>query len=413
MNTTTYFFLACSGLLSVAGCNGSDGPNTGGTNTGGAGANQAPVISALSADREGMLMGSGHATLTLEATDPDGDTLTFAWTVTDGTLDKSDGPGPVVLSAPGQRGTVTVKVTVTDGRGGSADKTLDMGVLGFVQVPQIPFKMTFNAVSFSSADDGVAVGGAETTTGNVPYIMHYKAGTWTDETKGASGHLTATKAFAPDDIWATGGGGLGFHYDGTTWKQFTVPGGCVHGMDAIDPDDIWVTPAEGQAYMRRYTGGALNAWTQYPAPGSSGMNGVSMVSEDDGWAVGAAGRVIRFDGTEWTKQSVSVSALLKGVHMLSATEGFIVGGSGKVLRWDGTAWSEQTTDAGTTALTAVYAVASDEVWAVGAKGTILHYDGTAWTTVPSHTKELLNAVTFVSPTSGWIVGENGTILHLE
>jgi hypothetical protein len=287
-------------------------------------------------------------------------------------------------------------------------------VLGWV-VPESAAGLTpglaFNAVSFSGADDGVIVGGDELV--NVPAVYRYSNGVWADETVGTAGHMTAVSAIAPDNMWTAGGGGLAFHFDGTEWAQFTVPGGCVHGIDFLNANDIWVTPAEGQPYMRRYTGGMVNQWANFTAPMSSGMNGVSMVSDADGWAVGNSGMAYRFNGTDWQVVDTGVTAGLKQVDMISAEDGWIVGGMGTVIHWDGTAWTPSETPVGAANMNGVYAVATDDVWAVGSNGTIIHYDGVAWTQVPSPLAAELTAVYFTSASDGWIAGLNSTILHLE
>ena len=390
----------------VAGCSSSDGDDNG-----------APTISELSVDREALVVGNGTAIATAVATDPDGDPLQYSWTISTGSVDSSLGAGQALLMAPAERGTVTVTVTVADGRGGVAEKSVNVGVLGWVapaSVGAVPAGMDFNALAFANPDDGVIVGGSDTSlTGNVPYILHYQSGVWTDETKGASGHLTTVAAMATDNILAVGGGGLAFHYDGSSWNQITVPGGCVHGIDYVNANNVWATPAEGQPYMRQYTGGALTSWTNFAIPASSGMGGVSMVSETDGWAVGNAGRVIHFDGTAWQQQTVPVTQALKTVDMVATDDGWIVGAGGMVMHWDGASWTVAQTAAGSTAVNGVYALASDDVWAVGNGGLIMHYDGTAWLTVPSPITSDLQAVYFTSSGNGWITGFDSAILHFE
>ena len=403
-NCRTMVLLACSVLAAASGC-GADTSSD----------NHNPVIQDLSVDQDAVLAGGGVAAVTVLASDPDGDPLQYAWNVSIGALDASSGAGPMSFTAGPERGTATISVTVTDGQGGVATQSVDLGVLGWVppaSAGTVPAGLPFAAVGFATADEGVIAGGSDTGS-NVPYIYHYKAGAWTDETKGASGHLTAVAAMASNNLWVAGGGGLAFHNDGTKWSQLTIPGGCVHGLDFVGADNIWATPAEGQPYMRQYTGGALTAWTQFAVPASTGMGGVSMASATDGWAVGNAGRVIHFDGSAWQQVDAGVTAALKTVDMVAPNDGWIVGATGTLLHWDGSAWTPIQTPAGTTALNGVYAVAADDVWVVGNNGTILHWDGAAWTLVPSGTTSALMAVTMISPTDGWIVGAESTILHLE
>ncbi len=375
--------------------------------------NAPPVIASLTADKDGIVALIGTAELMVDASDPDGDTLELTWEVTAGAVTPLVDSNTATFAAPPERGLATVTVTVTDGNGGEATETVDIGVLGWV-VPEsaagVATGVTFNAVSFSDDENGVAVGGDHTT--NVPTIYQYAGGAWTDETVGDVGHLTAAAAIAPNNMWSAGGGGLAFHFDGTTWSQFTIPGGCTHGMDAFSANDIWVTPAEGQPYMRQYTGGTVNEWVSHTVPTNPGLNGVSMASEDDGWTVGNSGAAFRFNGTDWQEFDTGVSAALKQVDMLTPDDGWIVGGMGTILHWDGTAWTPHTTGA-TGDLNGVYAVATDDVWVVGAAGTILHWDGVAWAAVPSPVTTTLLSVHFASPSNGWIVGDQSTIVHLE
>lgn len=375
--------------------------------------NSPPEISGLSADKDAILAPIGTTLLTVDANDPDGDTLEFAWEVTVGALAPGADDGTAVLTAPPDRGTATVTVTVTDGNGGEATETLDVSVVGWV-VPEsavaISADISFNSISFADAENGVAVGGDHEL--NVPTIYRYTGGTWVDETTGTVGHMTAASAIAPDNMWTAGGGGLAFHFDGVEWSQFTIPGGCTHGMDFLSANDIWATPAEGQPYMRRYTGGMVNAWESYTAPQTTGVNGVSMVSDTDGWAVGNGGTALRFNGTDWQPVDTGVPAALSQVDMITAEDGWIVGAVGTLLHWDGAAWMPVAAPSAD-ALHGVFALATDDVWAVGDNGTIMHWDGVTWTLLPSPVAAVLSTVHFTSPSEGWIAGFDGTILHLE
>jgi hypothetical protein len=400
---------ACAMLAAFAGCGSDSGADNG-----------PPVITELSVDHEAVLAGGGLAAVTVAATDPDGDPLQYAWSVTAGTLDAAAGPGPRTFAAPAERGIATITVAVSDGQGGVATQSVDVGVFGWVppaSAGTVEPGLPFTAVAFSSADDGVVVGGSEASVAlNVPRIFHFRGspegGAFTDETKGTAGHLTGAIAFGPNDIWTVGGGGILFHFDGAAWAQRTVPGGCAHGIDALSPTDIWVSPGEPlQTVMRHNATGGLASGDWQSVTLAAGLNGgVSLVAPDDGWVVG--GSVARYDGTNWLQVDVPVTTALKSVDMVDANDGWIVGASGKSMHWDGQAWTEVSTPA-TGMLNDVWAVATDDVWAVGNGGVILHWDGTVWSLVPSPTAEHLMGITMVTATNGWIVGANSTILHLE
>lgn len=79
------------------------------------GANQAPVISSLSASPSGILYG-GSTTLTCIASDPDGDVVRYSWSASEGSI---TGVGnKVTWIAPNKGGNFNVTVIVSDGKGG-------------------------------------------------------------------------------------------------------------------------------------------------------------------------------------------------------------------------------------------------------------------------------------------------------
>jgi outer membrane protein OmpA-like peptidoglycan-associated protein/opacity protein-like surface antigen len=82
--------------------------------------NRSPVAS-CSADKTTIYAGSGDFVIVrADASDPDGDPLTYYWTANGGSVDGS-GPEARWNSGGTNPGTYTVKVHVDDGRGGSAD----------------------------------------------------------------------------------------------------------------------------------------------------------------------------------------------------------------------------------------------------------------------------------------------------
>jgi hypothetical protein len=83
--------------------------------------NQVPSIISLVADPASLVPGDG-ATISCEASDPDGDALNYTWEYTGGTL---QGTGSTVTwIAPSVANTYTVKVTVSDGNGGAANSSV-------------------------------------------------------------------------------------------------------------------------------------------------------------------------------------------------------------------------------------------------------------------------------------------------
>ncbi|MFW6125639.1 MAG: DNRLRE domain-containing protein [Chloroflexota bacterium] len=84
-------------------------------------AGHAPIIDSVTADSETVGVG-GTSTITCDASDADGDTLSYLWATTGGTI---SGTGDVVTwTAPSTAGDYTVSVTVEDGTGRTAESSL-------------------------------------------------------------------------------------------------------------------------------------------------------------------------------------------------------------------------------------------------------------------------------------------------
>lgn len=320
----------------------------------------------------------------------------------------------IALDEPGVA-TVTVEVITS---AGVDTETAEVTVVGFgleSQVADLDLLLPtedipFNSVSFASPDVGWVVAGGEGYY-DKPIIINYRDGTWTDQTQGAQGHMHAAWANSEDDFFATGGAGLTFHWDGDSWTEFFIPGGCVHGLSFLNPEDGWVTPAEGQPFMRRHTVGEAWDWESYTAPASYGMSGVSTVSDDFGFAVGNQGRVFEFDGDEWFDVDSSTDEDLHGIAMLSDIKGWAVGNRGTIVFWDGTSWEQVETPTDND-LYGIQVLNSQSVWAVGEGGTILFFGGDEWVELPSPTDATLKGLFLFDGASGWIVGQEGTVIEL-
>ena len=111
------------------------------------------------------------------------------------------------------------------------------------------------------------------------------------------------------------------------------------------------------------------------------------------------------------------NSLLETVSMISPNEGWAVGGilettphSGTILHYRNGKWIPFSRS-DTPFLTSVVMLSSDDGWIVGEDGMILHYTGSDWTSIDSSTTKILYGLAMVSATEGWAVGEGGTILH--
>jgi len=88
-------------------------------------ANQSPTITSLEADPISLNPGEGSS-ITCIASDPDGDALSYAWTCTGGAV--SGAGAQVTWVAPSVVKNYSVGVTVSDGKGGTANRSVSVAV---------------------------------------------------------------------------------------------------------------------------------------------------------------------------------------------------------------------------------------------------------------------------------------------
>ncbi|WP_141753818.1 hypothetical protein [Streptomyces luteocolor] len=151
-----------------------------------------------------------------------------------------------------------------------------------------------------------------------------------------AGAVTATKVFAPDDVWVVRGERQVLHWDGSRWNPHTLPAEAT-ALDGTGSDDLWAVGFRTSGPGVGGDGGELNqpaamhwdgrTWTltrtpDYrfpepvpPEPGAS-LHGVAAVSAKEVWAYGSHS----FNHGEVEKEPSEE-------HIL--------------LRWDGSRWHEQ------------------------------------------------------------------------
>lgn len=113
---------------------------------------QPPTISSLAPKPTTVSPGS-DSTITCTASDPNGNPLIYTWDATGGTI-----PGTghqVTWTSPQTEGTYTITCTVSDGKGGTDKKTVDVNVVIPDQSP---------TVSITNPDDGSTVSGTSNVT---------------------------------------------------------------------------------------------------------------------------------------------------------------------------------------------------------------------------------------------------------
>jgi len=120
--------------------------------------NTPPVIASLTSSATD-LPPEGSCTVGCVANDADGDTLTYAWTASGGTI---TGTGDsITWEAPAAEDTYTINVEVSDGKGGTDSDSVDIVV-----------EMKYGSIDIRSDPPGAAVFLNDVDTGNVtPYVI--------------------------------------------------------------------------------------------------------------------------------------------------------------------------------------------------------------------------------------------------
>jgi len=123
-----------------------------------AGGGNAPVITSVTPNPATVGLG-GISNISCVATDPDGDTLSYAWDAQSGTITGSG--DTITWQAPGAAGTYTINVTVNDGTGRAADGSTVVSVV-----------VTTGTIDIKSNPAGAAVYLDGVDTGSItPYII--------------------------------------------------------------------------------------------------------------------------------------------------------------------------------------------------------------------------------------------------
>ena len=153
------------------------------------------------------------------------------------------------------------------------------------------------------------------------------------------------------------------------------------------------------------------AWEKAANITSSRLNDLYLLSAFDGWAVGANGTILHWDGMAWQDFPSPTSKALNAIDMLDQTQGWAVGNGGEAVHWDGIAWQQVPTGINGADLLAIAMLSPTQGWTVDNYGKIYRWDGATWTPVASPTLHRLEAIEMLSQTEGWMGGFDGTLLH--
>lgn len=283
-----------------------------------------------------------------------------------------------------------------------------------------PVAESLSGVSFGSATAGLAVGAngsiLRTSDGGI---------VWTKVTgiSGLDPSLCCSRArfFNSSIVWLVGSATLlRSQSAGSSWFGFSYSSYIRRSIIPVTGDTAWVvgnSNSGGRAFIRYSIVGnntTTNLWSHADA---DTLYDVDFVDPDNGWAVGAPGRIVRITSgsaatPQFANQATGTSVALRGIDMVDANNGWVVGDQGTILHTTngGSSWTPQTSGT-VNSLRGVSFKNLTEGYAVGTGGLILGTadGGVTWTSESSGVSNDLLSVFHGSATVA--VGTGGTIVR--
>jgi hypothetical protein len=139
------------------------------------------------------------------------------------------------------------------------------------------------------------------------------------------------------------------------------------GVSGSASDDVWAVDASQN--VMRWNGSTWRAEDYHGYP----FTGGAWISDyDDAWFAGADGQLYREDRGTWTRFTTGLDAVLHAIAGTSTSNVWAVGDAGAITHWDGTQWSSGTASLTSNALWSLWTDASDDGWIAGDSGVLLH-----------------------------------------
>ncbi|TRX60073.1 T9SS type A sorting domain-containing protein [Fulvivirga sp. M361] len=157
---------------------------------------------------------------------------------------------------------------------------------------------------------------------------------------------------------------------------------------------------------------AVNAqWTEQVLLTDQNLYDIAFVTENEGWAIGLEGTMLRYEGSEWKKEASLTGNSFNRITFTSDTEGWAITGEGKIFRYNGTEWSLNFS-AGK-ALYTLHFLETGEGYVSGSDGYIAYYSGSEWTEGNIGFDVISLASYFSDNKNGWISSGAGLMYQFK
>jgi len=266
---------------------------------------------------------------------------------------------------------------------------------------------TFLAVSFSYVGNAYTATLHQRLTRLEDDVMFYRAGdAWEAERTGVTKNVNGL-FWSGDNLVGVGSKGLVVRSIGRAWA--TQESGVGEDLRAVHGVEGGALVAVGDLGNITRWDGLL--WEKQASPVTGDLRAVWMLSEDEGWAVGAYAAA-QLDNGLWTRAAALSTRNLYGIYGFAANDVWAVGSAGQVVRFDGITWNA--VPSGTSiGLRAVWGATDDDVWMVGEAGLALHWNGSELAKVQLDTTQTLTAIWGRTADDVTVVGSRGVAFHWD
>jgi photosystem II stability/assembly factor-like uncharacterized protein len=141
-------------------------------------------------------------------------------------------------------------------------------------------------------------------------------------------------------------------------------------------------------------------WRTVDSAKFKGLSSIYMLNENEGWAVGMDGTIIKWNGINWVLQDSVTSEDLMSVFFLDSTHGWAAGSNGIVLKYDGTKWKTMYSGSSFN-LYGISFVNPTLGFTGNSRGELFKCNGSTWSIEPSPATTGINSFYFRNKFNGW------------
>lgn len=271
------------------------------------------------------------------------------------------------------------------------------------QIEKCPVKDDLNSIFLINAAQKWIVG-------NNGIILKYSNGFWEEHNSPTKNHLFSVYMNDEKEGWAVGSKGTILHYQSNSWNQVESP--TQANLYAIRFSDAEHGLAIGECgTIIEYKEGH---WSLQPNISNANLFGLSG-KQFDYWIGGSLESVnvpiinLSNDLNIASAKHYNNAVPVQGIAMIDNGTGWAVGGRDMLLHFDGSAWEKLSLNFHFPSLRSIFFDNHNDGICVGYEGTILEFRNDHWKKTESGTKMTLNSVSSMNGIA-YAVGNKGTIL---